>query len=81
MYDFHYNYMLKKYVKKNIKLMYDFHYNYMLKNMSRKILNLYLQTQTVFVIKFMMFIKIYFKMKNYLIILITQKTMSSFWWK
>ena len=37
-------------------------------------------TQTVFVmkLKLMMFIKIYFKIKNYLIIVITQKIVSSF---
>ena len=60
MYGFHYNYMLKKYDKKNIKLMFT--------------------EQTVFVmkLKLMMFIKIYFKIKNYLITVITQKTGSSF---
>ena len=59
-------------------LMYDFHYNYMLKKYNIK---LNLQTQTVFVmkLKLMMFIKIYFKLKNYLIIVITKKkTVSSF---
>ena len=59
-------------------LMYDFHYNYMLKKYNK--LNSCLQTQTIFVmkLKLMMFIKIYFKIKNNLIIVITQKTMSFF---
>ena len=53
-------------------LMHDFHNNYMLKNI---ILNLCLKTQAAFVmkLKLMMFIKIYFKIKNHLMTVITQK--------
>ena len=60
--------------------MYDFHYNYMFKTYDKKNIKLMFSIDTDFVmkLKLIMFIKIYFKIKNYLIIVITQNTVSSF---
>ena len=62
-------------------LIYDFYYNYMLKKYDRKKIKLCLtdtDSLCFFKLKLTMFIKIYFKIKNYLIIVITQNTVSSF---
>ena len=61
-------------------LMYDFQNKYMLKKKKKKKKKECLQTQTVFVmkLKLMMFIKIYFKIKSHMIIVITPKTVSFF---
>ena len=58
-------------------LMYDFHYNYLLKRYNIKLM---FTDTAVFVmkLKLMMFIKIYFKIQNHLIIVITPKIASSF---